>query len=99
SNLTSYRRPTDRTRERPPLGNQASMPAQQRRWRDDEGWPNHQRQGATGGEKTGVNDPDRRTSRLPATHRDFVPQPDDLEFLQLARSNAQGEQLKKPPEQ
>src|SRR5215813_3282932 len=37
--LPPYRRSTDWARVRPPLRDQASMPAQQRRRRDDEGSP------------------------------------------------------------
>ena len=81
---------------RPALGDQAPMPSQQRRRRDDEGTPTRARQESAGGaEKQAVNGADRRTSRLSAKNRDFVSQHDDLEFLQLPRPNAQGDQLKK----
>jgi len=64
---------------------QAPMPAQQRRWRDDERLPTGARQKSAGGaEKQAVNRGDRRPPRAPAKDCEFVPQYDDLEVLNSA---------------
>ena len=65
---------------------QAPMPAQQRRWRDDERLPTGARQKSAGGaEKQAVNRGDRRPPRAPGKDCEFVPQYDDLEVLELRR--------------
>jgi hypothetical protein len=73
------------------------MPSQQCRRRDDERSPTRAWQESAGGaEKQAVNRGDRRTSHLPAKNREFVPQHDDLKFLQLLRPNAQHHEFQKP---
>ena len=54
---------------------------------------------AGGAEKQAVNRGERRTSRLPAKNRDFVPQHDDLKFLKLLRLNTQHHDFQKPGKQ
>ena len=50
-------------------------------------------------ERQAVNRGDRRTSRLPAQNREFVPQHDDLKLLQLLRPKAQNHEFQKPAKQ
>ena len=100
SNLTPHRRPPDGTRVRPPLGDQAPMPAQQRRRRDDEGPPTYARhQPAGDGEQHTVDGSNRRTACGAPEDREFVPQDDDFEFLELLRPNAKHHELEKPANQ
>jgi hypothetical protein len=76
------------------------MPAQQRRRRHDERLPTRARQQSAGdGEQHAVDGGDRRSPRLPAKNREFVPQDDDFEFLELLRPDAQGHEFKKPAKQ
>src|SRR5262249_60611481 len=100
SNLTPQRRTTGGTRARPSLGDQAPMPAQQRRWRDDEPSPTGARQESAGGaEQQAVNRGDRRPPRCPTEDRELVPRHDDFEFLELVRPNAQNHEIEKPAKQ
>src|SRR5262245_66201471 len=100
SNLTPQRRTTGRTRARPSLGDQAPMPAPQRRWRDDERSPTGARQESAGGaEQQAVDRGDRRPPRFPTEDRELVPKHDDFEFLELARPNAQNHKFEKPAKQ
>src|SRR5262245_66413754 len=76
------------------------MPAQQRRWRDDEPSPTGARQeSAAGAEKQAVNRGDRRPPRCPTEDRELVPRHDDFEFLELVRPNAQNHEIEKPAKQ
>jgi hypothetical protein len=90
----------DRIAVRPPPGDQAPMPAQQRCRRDDEGstmraW----QQSAHRGEEHPVDGAYRRTARFTPKDRDFVPQYDDFQFLELLRPKAQGDELEQPAKQ
>ena len=72
------------------------MPAQQRRRRDDEGPPTHARHEPAGhGEQHAVDGGDRRTARFALEDREFVPQNDDFEFLELLRPNEKPYELEK----
>src|SRR5262249_49202142 len=91
---------TDGMRARPSPRDQAPMPSQQRRWRDDERSPAGARQESAGGaEQQAVNRGDRRTPRFPTKDRELMPQRDDLEFLERLRPNAQNHAFEKPAKQ
>jgi hypothetical protein len=100
SRLTSDRRPTDRTRVRPPLRNQTSMPAQQGRRCDEEGSPLRARQQSTRrGQEHAVNGRGRRSALRTPKNGEFVPKNNDFEVLELTRPRAKRHEFEQPPQQ
>ena len=90
SRLTSHRRPTGRPRVRPPLRDQATMPADQGRRRDDEGSPMRAwQQPARRGQEHASDDGGPRPARGPPKNGEFVPQDNVFEFLERIRPRAQ----------
>ena len=96
SRLTSDRRPTDRTRVRPPLRDQTSMPAQQGRRCDDEGSPTRAWQQSTRrGQEHAVNGRGRRSALGTPKNGEFVPKNDDSRFL----NSLDRHEFEQPPQQ
>ena len=76
------------------------MPAQQRRRRHDKRLPTRARQQSAGnGEQHPVDGGDRRTARGAPKDREFVPQDDDFEILELLRPSAQSHEFEQPAKQ
>jgi Arc/MetJ family transcription regulator len=78
---------------RPAAGDEPPMPAQQRRWRDEERSPARPWQQPTRCSKQDtIGHRQLRSPRLSPQHRQFVPEHDDLEFLELLRTPTQEQQ-------
>jgi len=76
------------------------MPSQQRRRRHDEGSPTLAwQQSAGSGDEHPVDGGHRGTARFRPKDREFVPQHNDFEFLELVRPNDEGDELEKPAKQ
>src|SRR5437879_448602 len=75
------------------------MPAKQRGRRDDKRAPARSRQQtARGSEEDSIGRAKLGPSELATQHRELVAQHDDLELLELIRTEAQRRELQKPPE-
>ena len=75
------------------------MPAKQRGRRDDKRAPARSRQQtARGSEEDSIGRAQLGPSELATQHRELVAQHDDLELLELIRTEAQRRELQKPPE-
>src|SRR6266496_1769254 len=92
--LAADRRPAYATRIRPASRHQVPMPAKQRGRSDDKRAPACPRQQtARGGEEDSIGRAQLGPSELATQHRELVAEHDDLELLELIRTEAQRGEL------
>ena len=94
ADLPADRRPTSANRINPAPGDEAPMPPQQRRWRDEEGSPARPRQQLTcRGKEDSIGRRQLRSTCLSAQYRELVSEHDELEFLEVLRAGTQRHEL------